>query len=171
MNVMSPGTALALARTELLDPAGITDRDLQHALGLLMHGDVDNADLYFQVARQESWSLEDGIVKEGATASSRASACGRWPARRPASPIPTRSWCRHCNQAAEAARAIVRQRPAGPRAGLAARAGHRLYPPIDPLLSLADEDKVACCSRWTATCARWIRASNRWWRASPPHTT
>jgi TldD protein len=65
MNVMSPGTALALARTELLDPAGITDRDLQHALSLLMHGDVDAADLYFQHSRHESWVMEDGIVKEG----------------------------------------------------------------------------------------------------------
>ncbi|MCB1597530.1 MAG: metalloprotease TldD, partial [Gammaproteobacteria bacterium] len=66
MNVMSHGTALEMARTELLDAAGITDRDLEHALGLLMRGDVDNADLYFQIARQESWSIEDGIVKGGA---------------------------------------------------------------------------------------------------------
>ncbi len=27
---------------------------------------VDYADLYFQLSRDESWSLEDGIVKEGA---------------------------------------------------------------------------------------------------------
>ena len=27
---------------------------------------VDYADLYFQLSREESWSLEDGIVKEGA---------------------------------------------------------------------------------------------------------
>ena len=26
---------------------------------------VDYADLYFQLSREESWSLEDGIVKEG----------------------------------------------------------------------------------------------------------
>ena len=26
---------------------------------------VDAADLYFQVSREESWALEDGIVKEG----------------------------------------------------------------------------------------------------------
>ena len=27
--------------------------------------DVDAADLYFQVSRNESWTLEDGILKEG----------------------------------------------------------------------------------------------------------
>ena len=27
---------------------------------------VDYADLYFQLSREESWALEDGIVKEGA---------------------------------------------------------------------------------------------------------
>ena len=26
---------------------------------------VDSADLYFQLSREESWALEDGIVKEG----------------------------------------------------------------------------------------------------------
>ena len=26
---------------------------------------IDSADLYFQVSREESWALEDGIVKEG----------------------------------------------------------------------------------------------------------
>ena len=30
-----------------------------------MKGGIDYADLYFQVSRQESWSLEDGIVREG----------------------------------------------------------------------------------------------------------
>ena len=30
-----------------------------------MSSAVDAADLYFQLAREESWALEDGIVKEG----------------------------------------------------------------------------------------------------------
>ena len=31
----------------------------------MMQGGVDYADLYFQVSRQESWSLEDSIIREG----------------------------------------------------------------------------------------------------------
>src|SRR5215207_10001864 len=34
-------------------------------LGLVMDHAIDAADLYFQVSREESWALEDGIVKEG----------------------------------------------------------------------------------------------------------
>ena len=34
-------------------------------LGRVLGRAVDYADLYFQASRHESWSLEDGIVKEG----------------------------------------------------------------------------------------------------------
>jgi len=64
--VVAPETSLARVRSQVLDAAGIADHDLERALGALMRGTVDNADLYFQVSRQESWTLEDGIVKEGA---------------------------------------------------------------------------------------------------------
>ena len=53
------------ARSSLLVPAGLDDRHLDEALGRMLRGGVDHADLYFQFTRQESWSLEDGIVKEG----------------------------------------------------------------------------------------------------------
>ena len=64
--VVTPDSSLASVRSHVLDAAGIADRDLERALGTLMRGAVDNADLYFEVSRQESWTLEDGIVKEGA---------------------------------------------------------------------------------------------------------
>ena len=51
--------------TRLLEPAGLGEQQLSTTLGGLMRGGVDYADLYFQVTRQESWSLEDGIVREG----------------------------------------------------------------------------------------------------------
>jgi TldD protein len=34
-------------------------------LDTVMSRGVDYADLYFELSREESWSLEDGIVKEG----------------------------------------------------------------------------------------------------------
>jgi TldD protein len=51
--------------TRLLEPAGLGEATLSTTLGSLMRGGVDYADLYFQVTRQESWTLEDGIVREG----------------------------------------------------------------------------------------------------------
>jgi TldD protein len=57
---------LKLAQSRLLEPAGLSLADLQEALGLVASAGVDDADLYFQSSRSESWSLEDGTVKDGA---------------------------------------------------------------------------------------------------------
>ncbi len=51
--------------SRLLEPAGLGEQQLSATLGSVMRGGVDYADLYFQVSRQESWTLEDGIIREG----------------------------------------------------------------------------------------------------------
>src|SRR6201998_2190535 len=56
---------LTLARDLILRPSGLDDRRLEHVFGEVLTHSVDFADLYFQLARQESWSLEDGIVRDG----------------------------------------------------------------------------------------------------------
>ena len=58
-------TALDTIRSAILAPAGLDDHDLDRALGCLLGHRIDAADLYFQVRRVESWSLEDGAVKGG----------------------------------------------------------------------------------------------------------
>jgi TldD protein len=58
-------TSIDAVMTRLLEPAGLGERQLFTTLGSLMRGGVDYADLYFQVSRQESWTLEDGIIREG----------------------------------------------------------------------------------------------------------
>lgn len=56
-----------MARNMLLAPAELSDSVLEKLLGNLMVGrSIDYADLYFQRAQQESWVLEDGIIKTGA---------------------------------------------------------------------------------------------------------
>ena len=56
---------LTLATERLLAPGGLEDHHLERLLGTLMAPSVDNADLYFQFPRHESWVLEDGIIKDG----------------------------------------------------------------------------------------------------------
>ena len=56
---------LSIARELILRPGGLDDSRLDGALAQVMSSSVDSADLYFQVSREESWALEDGIVKEG----------------------------------------------------------------------------------------------------------
>ncbi len=52
-------------RDGILAPAGLDVGRVEQALGLVLGSAVDSADLYFQLSREESWALEDGIVKEG----------------------------------------------------------------------------------------------------------
>jgi len=56
---------LDIARHALLEPAGLSEQSLQQVLGTVLGNAIDYADLYFQSARQESWVLEDGIIKAG----------------------------------------------------------------------------------------------------------
>ena len=58
-------TTIELARQALLDPAGLSDSELQSVLGGMLGKSIDDADMYFQTIRHESWILEDGIIKEG----------------------------------------------------------------------------------------------------------
>jgi TldD protein len=58
--------ALALAESRLLLPAGLDSPGLERTFGTLLGPGIDFGDLYFQHTRRESWTVEDGIVKDGA---------------------------------------------------------------------------------------------------------
>lgn len=57
---------IAVARELLLTPFGLDEAHLARALAEIRAHRVDDADLYFQYTRSESWGLEEGIVKTGA---------------------------------------------------------------------------------------------------------
>ena len=57
--------AIDSVMSRVLAPAGLEERHLSRALGSIMRRDIDIADLYFQVSRQESWTVEDGVIKAG----------------------------------------------------------------------------------------------------------
>ena len=54
------------AEQYLLAPYDLTSNKLESVFGELFGHRLDYADLYFQYARSEAWSLEEGIVKSGA---------------------------------------------------------------------------------------------------------
>jgi TldD protein len=56
---------LNTAQALMLEPFGLSETAMRQALGLILEHRVDDADLYFQTTRHESWSLEEGIVKSG----------------------------------------------------------------------------------------------------------
>ena len=66
MQIASPDiSALALAEAQLLTPYNLTQSDVRSVLDSMFTRQIDYADLYFQYARSEGWSLEEGIVKSG----------------------------------------------------------------------------------------------------------
>jgi TldD protein len=131
----------------VLDAAGIADRDLERALGTLMRGAVDNADLYFQVSRQESWTLEDGIVKEGAHSIEQGVGVRAMSGEKTGFAYSDEVMVPALLQASAAASAIVRQGQQGRVQAWQPRSGHRLYAPIDPLATRSDDEKVALLQR------------------------
>jgi TldD protein len=61
----SPIPHFDIAEQTLLTPHGLAPRQLEGIFGRLFGHHIDYADLYFQYARSEAWSLEEGIVKSG----------------------------------------------------------------------------------------------------------
>ena len=49
----------------MLVPTGVGLADLEQAMNRLMSRQLDYADLYCQATRFETWTVEDGIVREG----------------------------------------------------------------------------------------------------------
>src|SRR5512145_351916 len=61
----SPIPHFEFAEQTLLTPHGLAPHQLERVFGQLFGNNIDYADLYFQYARSEAWSLEEGIVKSG----------------------------------------------------------------------------------------------------------
>ena len=62
---VNPIPHFEIAEQTLLKPHGLAPHQLERVFGQLFGNHVDYADLYFQYARSEAWSLEEGIVKSG----------------------------------------------------------------------------------------------------------
>ena len=133
---------IAVAKQSLLAPTGLEDTHLERALNALMRGGVDNADLYFQVTRQESWSLEDGIVKEGSYSLDQGVGVRAMAGEKTGFAYSDDLVLPALMQASEAAGAIARSGDAGRVQIASPRRGHSLYAPIDPIAGMADADKV-----------------------------
>jgi TldD protein len=134
--------ALDVARNLILEPAGLDDGRLEHALGTVMGSAVDYSDLYFQLSRDESWALEDGIVKEGAHSIEQGVGVRALAGEKTGFAYSDEIVLPALTEASRAARAIARSGGNGAVATRTAVSGHRLYLPVDPLAGISDKDKV-----------------------------
>ena len=133
---------IELARRELLTPTGLDDSHLDQALATLVRGGVETADVYLQSIRHESWTLEDGIVKEGSHSIEKGVGVRAMAGEKTGFAYSDDLILPALMNASEAASAIARRGDSGVVKAWQAATGHQLYPVDDPITGLQDEDKV-----------------------------
>ena len=62
---MNSSDTLIEAQTKLLQPSNISHADIEKILAASYTKSHDYADIYIQHTEQESWVLENGIIKDG----------------------------------------------------------------------------------------------------------
>lgn len=146
--------ALDIARNAILTPSGLDENQLADVLGRLMGRSIDNADLYFQLSRQEFWSLEDGIVKEGSHNIEQGVGVRAMSGEKTGFAYSDEIVLPALTQASDMARAIARSGGSGNLQAWHASGARELYAPIDPLETLSDAEKVDLLTRVDAEVRR-----------------
>src|SRR3979490_2454174 len=144
----------AVAEKMILAPSGLDERRLSQVLDTLMSRGVDYADLYFELSREESWSLEDGIVKEGAHSIEQGVDVRAISGEKTGFAYTDEVLLPALIEASDAARAIARSGGRNAVKAWQRPLTHRLYLPADPLDAIRDEDKVAWLMRIDADTRR-----------------
>lgn len=134
---------LNLAREALLEPAGLTENQLQMVLNRLLSPAVDMADLYFQAMHSESWILEDGIIKNGSFNIERGVGVRAISGEKTGFAYSDDILLPALESAAKMASSITKSGQHG-RINVWQKKSllNPLYRPIDPLLSLSETDKL-----------------------------
>ncbi|MCH8248357.1 MAG: metalloprotease TldD [Proteobacteria bacterium] len=132
--------------SRMLEPAGLDERNLSSTLGRMMKGGVDYADLYFQVSRHESWTLEDGIIRDGSFSLDQGVGVRATSGEKTGFAYSDELVMPALERAASAARAIARQ--GQDRSVQAWSRSHvaPLYSAHDPTTSIDDTQKTALLS-------------------------
>src|ERR1019366_7346247 len=151
---MSAAPLFDVAEKMILTPSGLDEGRLLSVLGTVMSRGVDYADLYFQLSREESWALEDGIVKEGAHSIEQGVGVRAISGERTGFAYTDEVVLPALVEASDAARAIARSGASRAVKAWSRPLTHRLYLPIDPLDAVRDEEKVAWLMRIDADTRR-----------------
>ena len=148
--------ALTLAQDRLLLPAGLDAGGLERTFGTLLGPGIDFGDLYFQHARRESWSVEDGIVKDGAHSIEQGVGVRAIAGEKTGFAYSDDIHGDALLGAARSARAISREGGAQPARSLVRGNARALYPALDPIDGMGNEAKVEVLKRLD----RFLRAAD-----------
>ena len=146
MNRPEP-TAFQLADAALLSPNGIDEAVLERTFALVRAHRADDADLYFQLSRAESWMLEEGQVKSGSFAIDQGVGVRVVSGEKTAFAYADDITPASLEAAARVTRAIAAQGGEARAAAPVERPAPPLYAPIDPVSALDDAEKVRLLER------------------------
>ena len=131
-----------LAERQLLEPGGLDRQSLERVLSDLMGPAVDSGDLYFQASSHESWSLEDGLVRNASHSVEKGVGIRAISGEKTGFAYADEIVLPSLLQASRAARAIANQGRQGSVQAWRAADPAVLYEPDDPMDVMGAEAKV-----------------------------
>jgi TldD protein len=143
---------LETAKSTLLAPFDLEAAKLEQVFGTLAARRLDYADLYFQYARSEGWSLEEGIVKSGSFNIEQGVGVRAVSGEKTAFAYSDEISLPALQDAARATRAIAAAGQARVVKAGSRRLPVQLYAAVDPIASLASEHKVALLEKLERKC-------------------
>ena len=142
-------------RQQLLEPAAIGDRELDTLMSQIMSRQVDYADIYFEYTRHETWNLEEGQVKAGSHNIDQGVGIRAVSGEKTGFAYSDELAMPALESAASAARAIAHSGADKPlQIGWSQASQKSLYTPVDPIDTLADQDKIDLLERVEAEARR-----------------
>jgi TldD protein len=138
-----PGrAAMCAAERAFFEPYDVAEPQLAAAFDAIVSHDADDADLYFQYARSESWSLEEGKVKSGSFNIDQGVGVRVVSGEKTAFAYSDEIGASALMAAAAATRSIARVGGNASAGKANIRSGHTLYASTDPVSGVEDAAKV-----------------------------
>ncbi len=138
---------LEQVKQTLFAAGGLQSQDIDRVMAVLLGVPVDAADIYFQSSHFESWSLEGGIVKEGSHSIERGAGVRVVSGDKTGFAYSDLIELPILLEAANNVKAIVRQGQQARHKIETAQSRPRLYQSLNPLNSLADQEKIDLLKR------------------------
>jgi len=142
MNADRDLSTLDIAKATLLTPFGMDEIATGKVFGTILAHKADDADLYFQYNRSESWALEEGEVKSGSYSIDQGVGVRVVAGEKTAFAYADDINPEALDAAARVTRAIASDGGSRQAGRALVRAGHALYAPIDPVAQFDDAAKV-----------------------------
>ena len=153
MTKPEPST-LDIAKATLFTPFGMDEVATRKVFGTILAHKADEADLYFQYSRSESWALEEGEVKSGSYSIDQGVGVRVVAGEKTAFAYADDINPDALDAAAKVTRAIAADGGRDVPGRALVRSGHALYAPIDPVAQFDDggegedpRDARALCPR------------------------